>query len=153
MPTNLYGPHDNYDLATSHVLPALIRKTHEAKTDNLDSITLWGSGRPRREFLHADDLADAVVFALKNYSGENHLNVGTGQDISILELAELIAEVVNWDGNFLLDSEMPDGVMQKLLDIDKLTALGWEPSISLRAGIGMTYESFLSETVTRGGTA
>ena len=153
MPTNLYGPQDNYDLETSHVLPALIRKTHEAKIERLDSITLWGSGRPKREFLHADDLADAVVFALENYSGEKHLNVGTGQDISILELARLIGEVVEWDGNYVFDPEMPDGVMRKLLDVTKLKDLGWEASTPLRDGIAMTYRSFLAEgNVTPAGT-
>jgi GDP-L-fucose synthase len=145
MPTNLYGPRDNYDPATSHVLPALIRKTHEARVGGLPSMTLWGSGRPRREFLHVDDLADAVVFALRDYSGEQHLNVGTGSDITIIELADLIGEVIGWKGDYVFDTSMPDGVMQKLLDVSKLTELGWAASITLRQGIASTYHSFLAE--------
>lgn len=145
MPTNLYGPRDNYDLETSHVFPALLRKTHEAKAEGRDSITLWGSGRPRREFLHVDDLADAVVFAMENYSGDQHLNVGTGNDVSILELAQLMGEVIGWDGRYVFDPEMPDGVPQKLLDVSRMTDLGWSASIELRRGIEMTYQSFLTE--------
>ncbi len=148
MPTNLYGPGDNYDLATSHVLPALLRKTHEARITGSPTITLWGSGRPRREFLHVDDLADAVVFALGNYSGEQHLNVGTGEDISIVDLATMIGEVVGWEGEFVFDTTMPDGVMQKLLDVSRLAELGWNASIPLDEGIEMTYQSFLAETET-----
>lgn len=147
MPTNLYGPGDNYDLETSHVLPALLRKTHEAKTQGSPQIQIWGSGRPRREFLHVDDLADATIHATRWYSGEEHLNVGTGRDISILELAELIAEIVGWDGELVLDSTMPDGTPRKLLDISRLRALGWEPSIGLADGIAQTYQSFLEEHV------
>jgi GDP-L-fucose synthase len=145
MPTNLYGPGDNYDLETSHVLPALIRKTHEARAAGREAITLWGSGRPRREFLHVDDLADAVIFSLENYSGETHLNVGTGVDVSIVDLARLIADVIGWNGRYEFDTSMPDGVMRKLLDTNRLDALGWTPSISLEDGISMTYESFLRE--------
>ena len=145
MPTNLYGPGDNYDLETSHVLPALIRKTHEAKRDNLPTITLWGSGRPRREFLHVDDLADAVIFSLKNYSAEEHLNIGTGMDIPILELARLIGQVVGWEGEYVFDSTMPDGVSRKLLDVSKLEDLGWTAPTDLRNGIQMTYQSFQGE--------
>ena len=145
MPTNLYGPRDNYDPATSHVLPALIRKTHEAMVGGKPSMTLWGSGRPRREFLHVDDLADAVLFALGNYSGEQHLNVGTGQDITIIELANLIGEVIGWEGDYVFDTSMPDGVMRKLLDVSRLTELGWAASIPLRQGIASTYHSFLAE--------
>jgi GDP-L-fucose synthase len=145
MPTNLYGPGDNYDLETSHVLPALIRKTHEAKSLGEASLTLWGSGQPRREFLHVDDLADAVVFALENYSGEEHLNVGTGTDVSIMELARLIGDVVGWDGEYEFDRTMPDGVMRKLLDVAKLRELGWEAKIPLIRGVEMTYQSFLEE--------
>lgn len=145
MPTNLYGPRDNYDLETSHVFPALLRKTHEAKAEGRDSITLWGSGRPRREFLHVDDLADAVVFAMENYSGEQHLNVGTGNDVSILELAQMMGEVIGWDGRYVFDPEMPDGVPQKLLDVSRMTDLGWSASIELHRGIEMTYQSFLTE--------
>ncbi|MGH3649941.1 MAG: GDP-L-fucose synthase family protein [Acidimicrobiia bacterium] len=149
MPTNLYGPGDNYDLETSHVLPALLRKTHEAKVSDSPTLTLWGSGRPRREFLHVDDLADAVVFALKNYSGADHLNVGTGEDVSILELARLIGRIVGWDGDYVFDSSMPDGVMRKLLDVSRMRKLGWEASIPLEAGIESTYRSFLEETVAK----
>lgn len=145
MPTNLYGPNDNYDLETSHVLPALLRKTHEAKAEGRDEISLWGSGRPKREFLHVDDLADAVVFALRHYSGEQHLNVGTGTDLSILDLAHLIGEVVGWQGEYVFDSSMPDGVPRKLMDVSKLTGLGWQATIPLAEGISLTYADFLSE--------
>jgi GDP-L-fucose synthase len=145
MPTNLYGPGDNYDLETSHVLPALIRKTHEAKVNNSATIEIWGSGKPRREFLHVDDLADATLHATRWYSGEEHLNVGTGEDISILEVAELIAEVVGWDGDFVLDESMPDGTLRKQLDVSRLEALGWRASIDLGDGIRQTYQSFLAE--------
>lgn len=145
MPTNLYGPGDNYDLETSHVLPALLRKTHEAKVGGESSITLWGSGRPRREFLFVDDLADAVIFALENYSDEEHVNVGTGSDVSIVELARQIGEVIGWEGEFVFDSSMPDGVIRKLLDVSKLEELGWTASIDLREGIELTYASFLAE--------
>ncbi len=146
MPTNLYGPGDNYDLETSHVLPALIRKTHEARIAGDRTMVLWGSGRPRREFLHVDDLADAVVFLLEDYSGEEHVNVGTGVDVSILELAHLTGSVVGWEGEYVFDANMPDGVMRKLMDVSRLTDLGWEASIPLERGIEMTYRSFLAET-------
>ncbi len=145
MPTNLYGPGDNYNPKTSHVLPALILKTHNAKLAGDKTMTLWGSGKPRREFLHVDDLADAVTFVLKSYSEEEHLNVGTGKDIPIAELAQLIADVVGWSGEFVLDTSMPDGVARKLLDISRLESLGWNSKISLRDGIRMAYESFLEE--------
>ena len=145
MPTNLYGPGDNYDIETSHVLPALIRKTHEAKEGKEPTITLWGSGRPRREFLFVDDLADAVVFSLKEYSGENHLNIGTGRDISIVELARLIGGIVDWAGEYVFDSAMPDGVMRKLLDVSTLASLGWSASTGLEQGIELTYQSFLAK--------
>lgn len=148
MPTNLYGPGDNYDLTTSHVLPALIRKTHEAMVAGTKTLTLWGSGKPRREFLYVDDLADAVVFALDSYSGETHLNVGTGTDVSILELAQLVGEVIGWQGEYEFDATMPDGVMRKLLDVGKLSELGWVASVTLRRGIEMTYESYLREQAT-----
>ncbi|MDP9144770.1 MAG: GDP-L-fucose synthase [Actinomycetota bacterium] len=147
MPTNLYGPWDNYDLESSHVLPALLRKIHEAKINNAPTIEIWGSGRPRREFLHVDDLADATIHLARWYSGEEHLNVGTGKDISILELAELIGEIVGWDGELVLDASMPDGTPRKLLDVSNLQALGWEPSIGLTEGIEHTYQSFLKEHV------
>jgi len=146
MPTNLYGPGDNYDLETSHVLPALLRKIHEAKEGGGAAITIWGSGRPRREFLHVDDLADAIVFALRHYSGEGHLNVGTGEDIAIADLARLLADVVGWEGDFEFDTSMPDGMMEKRLDVSKLADLGWKASIDLRAGVESTYRSYLDTT-------
>ena len=143
MPTNLYGPGDNYDLETAHVLSALLRKIHEAKERGADTVELWGTGTPRREFLHVDDLADAVVFALLHYSDEQHLNVGVGEDISIRELAELIAEVVGWDGELVFDPRMPDGAPRKLLDVSRLTSLGWRASTPLREGIAATWRSYV----------
>jgi GDP-L-fucose synthase len=144
MPTNLYGPNDNFDLETSHVLPALLRKVHEAKERGDTSIEVWGTGNPRREFLHVDDLADATIFALSNYGGEQHLNVGVGEDISIRELAELIAEIVGWEGSLEFDTSMPDGTPRKLLDVSRLNSLGWSSSIGLREGIRDTYEWYLA---------
>ena len=148
MPTNLYGPNDNFDLETSHVLPALMRKVHEAKQRGDDHVEVWGTGAPKREFLHVDDLADATIFSLVNYSGEQHLNVGTGKDISIRELCELIADVVGWEGELMFDTNMPDGTPRKLLDTSRIRELGWSPSISLREGIERTYEWFLSASQT-----
>lgn len=145
MPTNLYGPADNYDLRTSHAFPALVRKVHEAKVRGDETLPVWGSGRPRREFLHVDDLAEAVIFSLIHYSGEQHLNVGTGEDISIADLAYLIADVVGWEGELEFDLSMPDGVMRKRLDVSRLRDLGWSPRIDLRTGIELTYQSFLRE--------
>jgi len=152
MPTNLYGPNDNFDLATSHVLPALLRKIHEAARDGRDAVEVWGSGLPRREFLHVDDAADATVFALRHYDGEDHLNVGTGQDLTIRELAETIAEVVGWDGELVFDPSMPDGTPRKLLDVSRMAELGWTARIGLRDGIADTYRWYL-DTVTAGGRA
>ncbi len=153
MPTNLYGPEDNFDLETSHVLPALLHKIHIAKTTGATTVPVWGTGRPRREFLHVDDLAEATIFALEHYSGEQHLNVGTGKDISIRELAELIAAVVGWEGSLEFDTEMPDGTPRKLLDVGRIEALGWSPTIALREGITATYEWFLAnaESIVAGG--
>jgi len=145
MPTNLYGPGDNFDLAKSHVLAALLRKIHEAKAANDPSVEIWGTGSPRREFLHVDDLADASIFALHHYEGEDHLNVGTGRDISIRELAQLIAQVVGWEGDFDFDTSMPDGTPRKLLDIARLRELGWSPRIRLTDGIRQTYDWFRSQ--------
>jgi GDP-L-fucose synthase len=145
MPTNLYGPGDNYDPGSSHVFAALLRKTHEAKVRGEHSITIWGSGTPLREFLHVDDLSDAVVFVMKHYSGETHLNVGTGEDLSVIELARLIGDVIGWSGEYILDRSKPDGMMRKLLDVTRLRDLGWEAAIDLRAGIEMTYASFLEQ--------
>ncbi|MBT5219779.1 MAG: GDP-L-fucose synthase [Woeseia sp.] len=140
MPTNLYGPGDNFDLETSHVLPALIRKFHEAKLAGDDSVSIWGSGEPRREFLHVDDLASACVFLMESYSSPDIVNVGWGTDISIRELAEMIQSVVGFDGHIELDSDKPDGTPRKLLDTKRLSVLGWTPTIQLRSGIEATYE-------------
>lgn len=145
MPTNLYGPNDNFDPGTSHVLPALLRKVHDAKASGAGQITVWGSGTPRREFLHVDDLADATVFAAGCFDGEEHLNIGVGEDVSIRELVELICEVVGWDGELVFDTSMPDGTPRKLLDVSRLNALGWKPSIGLREGIASTYRWFLQD--------
>lgn len=147
MPTNLYGPNDNFDLATSHVLPALIRKAHEAKISGAPTMTIWGSGSPRREFLHVDDLADACVFLLDHYSDDRPVNVGTGYDISIIDLARLVAEVVGYDGEIITDPSMPDGTPQKLLDIERLRSLGRKASVNLKSGIEDTYAGFLKGEV------
>lgn len=140
MPTNLYGPGDDFDRETAHVLPALLNKIHEAKVAGRGEVEIWGTGTPRREFLHVDDLADAVVFCLTRYEGEDHLNVGTGRDISIDGLARLIAEVVGWDGELVYDTSRPDGAPRKLLDVSRIERLGWSASIGLREGIRRTYE-------------
>jgi GDP-L-fucose synthase len=140
MPTNLYGPGDNFDLKTSHVLPALIRKFHEAKAAGAKSVTVWGTGTPRREFLHVDDLADACVFLMANYSAPEIVNIGWGQDVSILELAELVKDVVGYEGDIELDTSKPDGTPRKLLDTSRLSSLGWKPSIDLEEGIRGTYD-------------
>ncbi len=150
MPTNLYGPHDNYDLADSHVLPALIRKAHEAKIRNADALMVWGTGAPRREFLHSDDCADALVFLAKHYSDAPHVNVGAGEDISILELTRLVAEVVGFRGEVRHDLSKPDGIPRKLLSVAKLNALGWRHRIGLREGLEMTYRWFLDHPNARG---
>ena len=139
MPTNLYGPGDNFDLQNSHVLPALMRKIHEAKQVGQSEVTVWGSGTPRREFLHVDDLADACVFLMQRYSDEGAINCGWGEDVSIAELATAIAGVVGYDGRFVYDSSKPDGTPRKLLDTSRLTALGWKPSIRLEDGLRSTY--------------
>ncbi len=139
MPTNLYGPNDNFDLASSHVLPALIRKFHEARARGSSSVELWGTGTPRREFLHVDDLALACLHFMQSYSGEDTINVGWGQDISIRELAELIASVVGFDGELIFDSSKPDGTPRKLLDTQRSQALGFQPRIGLADGIAATY--------------
>ena len=139
MPTNLYGPNDNFDLETSHVLPALIRRCHEARLQNARAVTLWGTGNPRREFLHVDDLADACCFVMDRYDGESFLNVGTGMDLTIHEIARLVAEVVGYDGEFRFDATQPDGTPRKLLDVSRLEALGWRARIGLREGVADTY--------------
>jgi len=157
MPTNLYGPGDNFDLETSHVLPALIRKFHEAKasdksrvtsdkwTSDEKGVTLWGTGTPRREFLHVDDFADACVFLMNHYEGSEIINIGVGKDISISELAELIKEIVGFKGAIHYDRSKPDGTPRKLLDVNKLKALGWQARIPLREGIEMTYRWYVKE--------
>lgn len=143
MPTNLYGPNDNFDLETSHVLPALLRKMHEARERGSSSVEVWGSGEPRREFLHVDDLADACLFLMANVSREGPINVGVGKDISIRELAELIREIVGFDGELVFDRSKPDGTPRKLLDVSLLSSLGWRAQIGLREGIRGTYDWFL----------
>jgi GDP-L-fucose synthase len=140
MPTNLYGPNDNFDLLSSHVLPALLAKIDAAVRDGREAVELWGSGRPRREFLHVDDLADAVVFLMKHWSEEEPINIGTGIDVTIAALAQLIADVVGFTGRFVFDASKPDGTPRKLLDVSKLAALGWRPRIDLEVGIRQTYE-------------
>jgi GDP-L-fucose synthase len=142
MPTNLYGPHDNYDLQSSHVMPALIRKFHEAKTRGESTVTIWGSGRPLREFLHVDDCAEACVFLMNHYDGEEHVNIGVGQDLSILDLAHLVARVVGFDGELAFDASKPDGTPRKLVDTTKINALGWRPRIGLEEGVRMAYAWF-----------
>jgi GDP-L-fucose synthase len=142
MPTNLYGPGDNFDLQNSHVLPALIRRFHEAKLRGDASLTVWGTGTPRREFLHVDDLADAVIYLLNTYDGESIVNIGWGEDVTIRELAELVASVAGFRGRLEFDSSKPDGTPRKLLDTSRLTALGWVPKIKLKAGIESTYAWF-----------
>src|SRR6184192_1467058 len=147
MPTNLYGPNDNFDLETSHVLAALLRKAHEAKTRKAHELVVWGSGKPRREFLHVDDLASACLLLLEKYDSPEIINIGCGEDISIRELAELICDVVGFDGELAWDATKPDGTPRKLLDVTKLRALGWKPAIPLRDGIARTYEWFLANYV------
>ncbi len=142
MPTNLYGPHDNFDPETSHVLPALLRKIHEARAAGAAEVEVWGTGQPRREFLHVDDLADACVFLMQRYEGELALNVGVGDDVTIRELAELIAGVVGFEGKLRFDASKPDGTPRKLLDVSRLHALGWRARISLEKGVADTYEWF-----------
>jgi len=148
MPTNLYGPGDNYDPATSHVLPALIRRFHEAALEGAPSVTLWGTGSPRREFLHVDDLAAACLRLLDVYDEPEHVNVGVGEDVTIAELAELIADVVGYSGELEWDTSKPDGTPRKLLDVTRMRSLGWEPAIGLREGIASTYEDYRAGIVT-----
>jgi GDP-L-fucose synthase len=143
MPTNLYGPGDNFDLMNSHVLPALIRKFHEAKLNNQSEVVVWGTGTPKREFLHVDDLASALLFLMDQYEEAGHINVGVGEDLSIKELALLVKETVGFEGELVFDTTKPDGTPRKLLDVSKLTDLGWTPKISLADGIKSTYQWFL----------
>ena len=145
MPTNLYGPNDNYDLKSSHVLPALIRKFHEAKAAGTPEVVMWGTGQPKREFLHADDLAEACVFLMLNFSDYGFVNIGTGTDVSILELATTIKEVVGYEGEITHDLSKPDGTPRKLMDVSKLHAMGWQHQTDLRAGIESVYASLATE--------
>ncbi|MBC2664441.1 GDP-L-fucose synthase [Novosphingobium flavum] len=144
MPTNLYGPGDNFDLHSSHVLPALIRKAHEAKTSGAPSFEIWGTGTPYREFMHVDDLADACIYLLRHYSDPLPINIGSGSDITIGDLAEMVARVVGFTGTITRDAGKPDGTPRKLMDSARLAALGWKPSIALEAGVADTYQLFLS---------
>ena len=143
MPTNLYGPGDNFNLETSHVIPALIRKAHEAKITGAPQLIVWGSGTPRREFLHVDDLAEATVFCMEHYDDAGHINVGVGQDISIKELAILVSEIVGYSGDVVFDDTKPDGTPRKVLNVDRLSALGWTSRIALRDGLKATYRWYL----------
>lgn len=147
MPTNLYGPNDNYDLNNSHVLPALIRKFHEAKENNAGKVTVWGTGSPKREFLHVNDLADACVFLMRSYNEELHVNVGVGEDISIKDLALLIKQIVGFEGDITFDSSKPDGTPRKLMDVSKLHKLGWKHQIDLEAGIKSVYREVIDTGV------
>lgn len=148
MPTNLYGPGDNFDLKTSHVLPALLRKIHEAKIKNAPSVLLWGTGEPKREFLHVDDLAEACLYLMRHYDGNELINLGTGKDISIQDLANVIRELTGYGGGIVWDSSKPDGTPQKLLDISKISAMGWKPRYSLREGIMQTLQWYRGNTKT-----
>jgi GDP-L-fucose synthase len=145
MPTNLYGPNDNYDLNNSHVLPALIRKFHEAKSDGKSSVEIWGTGTPRREFLHSDDLAEACVFLMNNYNEKQFLNIGTGEDIAIKDLAYLVRDIVGFEGELHFDTSKPDGTPRKLMDVSRLHALGWKHRIELETGIRSVYQLFQSQ--------
>ncbi len=144
MPTNLYGVGDTYDLMNSHVIPSLIFKIHRAKRTGANTVEIWGSGQPRREFLYCDDLADALIFLMEHYSGENQINVGTGTDISIHEVAELISEVIGFNGHFIFDASKPDGMPRKLLNVDMLSSLGWRATTGLREGLEQAYRDFLA---------
>ncbi len=147
MPTNLYGPNDNFDVETSHVLPALIRRFHEAKEGGRQEVVLWGTGSPRREFLHVDDLADACVFLMENYKNDTHINVGTGFDLTIRELAELVATIVHPDATLRFDTSMPDGMPRKLLDVGRIHDLGWRHRIELADGVESTYRWYIDHGV------
>lgn len=150
MPTNLYGPGDNFDLASSHVIPALIRKVYEAKRDGRDRVVVWGSGAPRREFLHVEDCADALVFLMKAYSGASHVNVGHGDDLTIADLMKTIMRVVGYDGEIAFDRSKPDGTPRKLVDTRKLNGLGWKPQIGLEEGLRQTYEWYVRQACGQG---
>lgn len=145
MPTNLYGPNDNFDLTSGHVLPALLRKLHDAKVDGRTRVEVWGSGKPRRELLHVDDLADACLFLMEHYSENEHINVGTGVDVTIRELAETVRDIVHPDAELVFDTSKPDGMPRKVLDVSKLRSMGWAPSYALVDGVQSTYDWFLSQ--------
>jgi len=147
MPTNLYGPNDNYDLQNSHVLPALIRKFHEAKENNQPFVEIWGSGMPKREFLHVADLAEACYFLMENYNDSTLINIGTGEDVTIKELAELIQEIVGFEGELRFNTTKPDGTPRKLMDVTKLTNLGWKYKIKLEEGIATTYKLYKNAAI------
>ncbi|MCF8480158.1 MAG: GDP-L-fucose synthase [Rhodospirillum sp.] len=149
MPTNLYGPGDNFDLMSSHVLPAMMAKIHAAKVARQDSVTIWGSGKPLREFMYVEDLADALVFLLKTYSGEAHVNVGVGEDVSISQAAATLAKVVGFQGRFVHDLDKPDGMPRKLMDSTRLLSMGWKPRTSLEEGLSKTYQWFLEQDTLR----
>lgn len=149
MPTNLYGPGDNFDMQNSHVLPALIRKAHDAKVSAAEAIVMWGTGTPRREFLHVDDLADACIFLIRNYSGEQHVNIGSGSDIAIGELTEMVARIVGFTGRIDKDLTKPDGTPRKLMDSGKLFGMGWQPKVQLEDGIAQVYDLFRTGQVDR----
>jgi GDP-L-fucose synthase len=153
MPTNLYGPGDNFDLTSSHVLPALIRKFHDAKLEGRTEVEIWGTGSPMREFLHVDDLADACVFLMDHYDGDQHVNVGTGEDLAIKDLADLVRQVVHPEATLVFDTTKPDGTPRKLLDVSKLHGLGWRHTIGLEDGIRSTYQWFLDHVATARGVA
>ncbi len=142
MPTNLYGPHDNYELQGSHVMPAMIRKFHEAKVNGAPTVELWGTGKPLREFLYVDDMADACVFLLEHYDGEQHVNIGTGRELTIAQLAELVKKTVGYEGEIVWNGDMPDGTPRKLADVSKLHALGWTHKVELEEGIKLAYDWF-----------
>ena len=142
MPTNLYGPYDNYDLANSHVMPAMIRKFHDAKVEGKPSVELWGTGSPLREFLYSDDMADACVFLLENYSGEQHVNIGTGKEVTIKQLAETVQKTVGYEGEIIWNTDMPDGTPRKLTNVDKLHELGWQHKVDLEEGVKLAYDWF-----------
>jgi GDP-L-fucose synthase len=147
MPTNLYGPHDNYDLKNSHVLPALIRKFHEAKKAGIPEVEVWGTGTPRREFLHSDDLADACLWLLENYNEPGLINVGTGEDLSIRELAELVQRIVGYQGRIHFNTSYPDGTPRKLMDVSKLSGHGWKATIQLEEGVHQVYQEFAADGI------
>jgi GDP-L-fucose synthase len=151
MPTNLYGPNDNFDLTSSHVLPALIRKFHDAKLEGRREVEIWGTGSPMREFLHVDDLADACLHLMKHFSDDQHINLGTGVDLSIRELAQKVRDLVHPEGEMVFDTSKPDGTPRKVLDVSKLAATGWTPNYDLDSGLKMTYEWFLQQVAGEGG--